>query len=113
MSELQETLKLLPGLSDITLSLIMIIVIVWLINKFLDKSQEKDIMHNEQIDKYIKIIVSDMEYLLEIINLVKEVNDRSAHISTKLDEANKKLDQIQDMQKENYGRDIKRDSDDS
>lgn len=96
MDGLTEFIKVIPALSDVTSWVLGFLVIVWLVNKFLDKQQEQTMMHNEQMDKAIKIIANYTENLTEIIALIREGNEKTATISKKLDEVNYKVDSLRD-----------------
>lgn len=89
---LSEILEGASNLSDLTIGVVAILLVVWLVGKFLDKQQEQTLLHNEQMDKTFKIIASFTETLSELVALIREGNEKTDNVSDKVDEINRKLE---------------------
>lgn len=92
---LSDVLNAAPGLSDLTIGIVAILLVVWLVGKFLDKQQEQTMLHNEQMDKTFKIIASFTETLSELVALIREGNEKTDNVSDKVDEINRKLEHFE------------------
>lgn len=97
---LSDVLNAAPGLSDLTIGIVAILLVVWLVGKFLDKQQEQTMLHNEQMDKTFKIIASFTETLSELVALIREGNEKTDNVSDKVDEINRKLEHFNEIHDE-------------
>lgn len=71
MDTLSELLRAMSGISDIAAVVLAILVIVWIVNKFLEKQQEQQLLYIEQNNKTIKTISNYTEAITRLITLME------------------------------------------
>ena len=72
MDSLSELLTAMSGISDVAAVVLAILVIVWIVNKFLEKQQEQQLLYIEQNNKTIKTISSYTEAITRLITLMED-----------------------------------------
>jgi len=106
---LSDILSSASGLSDLTISVVAILLIVWLVNKFLEKQQEQTMLHNEQMDKTFQIIANFTETLSELVALIREGNEKTDNVSDKVDEVYRKIENLSSSSKKKDDEETKSD----
>ena len=107
MDSLSELLTAMSGISDVAAVVLAILVIVWIVNKFLEKQQEQQLLYIEQNNKTIKTISSYTEAITRLITLmennlqetkkiVEEFDDFQLEVLKKIEE----LDREKNVSKE-------------
>jgi len=90
MDSLSELLGAMSGISDVAAVVLAILVIVWIVNKFLEKQQEQQLLYIEQNNKTIKTISSYTEAITRLITLMED----------NLQETKKIVEEFDDFQSE-------------
>ena len=90
MDSLSELLTAMSGISDVAAVVLAILVIVWIVNKFLEKQQEQQLLYIEQNNKTIKTISSYTEAITRLITLMEN----------NLQETKKIMEEFEDFQLE-------------
>ena len=90
MDSLSELLSAMSGISDVAAVVLAILVIVWIVNKFLEKQQEQQLLYIEQNNKTIKTISSYTEAITRLITLMED----------NLQETKKIVEEFDDFQSE-------------
>lgn len=110
MDSLSELLGAMSGISDVAAVVLAILVIVWIVNKFLEKQQEQQLLYIEQNNKTIKTISSYTEAITRLITLMEnnlqetkkigeEFGDFQSEVLKKIEE----LDKEKNVSKETEG----------
>lgn len=110
MDSLSELLGAMSGISDVAAVVLAILVIVWIVNKFLEKQQEQQLLYIEQNNKTIKTISSYTEAITRLITLMEnnlqetkkigeEFGDFQSEVLKKIEE----LDKEKNVSKETKG----------
>lgn len=71
MDTLTELLNAMSGVSDVAAVVLAIVVIVWVVNKFLEKQQEQQLLYVEQNNKTIKTIANYTEAITRLVILME------------------------------------------
>lgn len=71
MDTLTELLNAMSGVSDVAAVVLAIVVIVWVVNKFLEKQQEQQLLYVEQNNKTIKTIANYTEAITRLVVLME------------------------------------------
>lgn len=61
----------MSGVSDVAAVVLAIVVIVWVVNKFLEKQQEQQLLYVEQNNKTIKTIANYTEAITRLVVLME------------------------------------------
>lgn len=61
----------MSGVSDVAAVVLAIVVIVWVVNKFLEKQQEQQLLYVEQNNKTIKTIANYTEAITRLVILME------------------------------------------
>ena len=97
METLTELLTALSGLSDVATTTICIVVVVWIINKFLEKQQEQQLLSMEEHNKTVQAISEYTEAITRLISLIESDLDKTKEISNDLESFQDKI--LEQMQK--------------
>ena len=104
MESLTELLQALTVVSDVGAAIFAIVVIVWIINKFLEKQQEQQLLYIEQNNKTIKTISNYTEAITRLVSLIEYNLEETQRIGTEFDdfqsEVLEKIEQLDKAQKE-------------
>lgn len=104
MEGLTELLQALTVVSDVGAAIFAIVVIVWIINKFLEKQQEQQLLYIEQNNKTIKTISNYTEAITRLVSLMEYNLEETQRIGTEFDdfqsEVLEKIEQLDRAQKE-------------
>ena len=104
MESLTELLQALTVVSDVGAAIFAIVVIVWIINKFLEKQQEQQLLYIEQNNKTIKTISNYTEAITRLVSLIEYNLEETQRIGTEFDdfqsEVLEKIEQLDRAQKE-------------
>lgn len=104
MESLTELLQALTVVSDVGAAIFAIVVIVWIINKFLEKQQEQQLLYIEQNNKTIKTISNYTEAITRLVSLMEYNLEETQRIGTEFDdfqsEVLEKIEQLDKAQKE-------------
>lgn len=104
MESLTELLQALTVVSDVGAAIFAIVVIVWIINKFLEKQQEQQLLYIEQNNKTIKTISNYTEAITRLVSLMEYNLEETQRIGTEFDdfqsEVLEKIEQLDRAQKE-------------
>lgn len=71
MDTLTELLNAMSGVSDVAAVVLAIVVIVWIVNKFLEKQQEQQLLYVEQNNKTIKTIANYTDAITRLVVLME------------------------------------------
>lgn len=98
MDTLSELLSAMSGISDIAAVVLAILVIVWIVNKFLEKQQEQQLLYIEQNNKTIKTISNYTEAITRLITLMENNLQETKKIGEEFDgfqsEVLKKIEEL-------------------
>lgn len=102
MDSLSELLGAMSGISDVAAVVLAILVIVWIVNKFLEKQQEQQLLYIEQNNKTIKTISSYTEAITRLITLMENNLQETKRIGEEFDDFQSEvLKKIEELDKEN------------
>ena len=98
MDSLSELLSAMSGISDVAAVVLAILVIVWIVNKFLEKQQEQQLLYIEQNNKTIKTISNYTEAITRLVTLMENNLQETKRIGEEFDdfqsEVLKKIEQL-------------------
>ena len=101
MDSLSELLSAMSGISDVAAVVLAILVIVWIVNKFLEKQQEQQLLYIEQNNKTIKTISSYTETITRLIILMENNLQETKKIGEEFDDFQLEvLKKIEELDKE-------------
>lgn len=101
MDSLFELLSAMSGISDVPAVVLAILVIVWIVNKFLEKQQEQQLLYIEQNNKTIKTISSYTEAITRLITLMENNLQETKKIGEEFDDFQSEvLKKIEELDKE-------------
>ena len=101
MDSLSELLGAMSGISDVAAVVPAILVIVWIVNKFLEKQQEQQLLYIEQNNKTIKTISSYTEAITRLITLMENNLQETKKIGEEFDDFQSEvLKKIEELDKE-------------
>lgn len=101
MDSLSELLGAMSGISDVAAVVLAILVIVWIVNKFLEKQQEQQLLYIEQNNKTIKTISSYTEAITRLITLMENNLQETKKIGEEFDDFQSEvLKKIEELDKE-------------
>ena len=101
MDSLSELLSAMSGISDVAAVVLAILVIVWIVNKFLEKQQEQKLLYIEQNNKTIKTISSYTEAITRLITLMENNLQETKKIGEEFDDFQLEvLQKIEELDKE-------------
>lgn len=101
MDSLSELLGAMSGISDVAAVVLAILVIVWIVNKFLEKQQEQQLLYIEQNNKTIKTISSYTEAITRLITLMENNLQETRKIGEEFDDFQSEvLKKIEELDKE-------------
>lgn len=101
MDSLSELLGAMSGISDVAAVVLAILVIVWIVNKFLEKQQEQQLLYIEQNNKTIKTISSYTEAITRLITLMENNLQETKKIGEEFgDFQSEVLKKIEELDKE-------------
>ena len=101
MDSLSELLSAMSGISDVAAVVLAILVIVWIVNKFLEKQQEQQLLYIEQNNKIIKTISSYTEAITRLITLMENNLQETKKIGEEFDDFQLEvLQKIEELDKE-------------
>ena len=92
MDSLSELLSAMSGISDVAAVVLAILVIVWIVNKFLEKQQEQQLLYIEQNNKTIKTISSYTEAITRLITLMESNLQETKKIGEEFEEWDRSAD---------------------
>lgn len=102
MDSLSELLSAMSGISDVAAVVLAILVIVWIVNKFLEKQQEQQLLYIEQNNKTIKTISNYTEAITRLITLMENNLQETKKIGEEFDDFQSEvLKKIEELDKEN------------
>lgn len=101
MDSLSELLRAMSGITDVAAVVLAILVIVWIVNKFLEKQQEQQLLYIEQNNKTIKTISSYTEAITRLITLMENNLQETKKIGEEFDDFQSEvLKKIEELDKE-------------
>ena len=101
MDSLSELLSAMSGISDIAAVVLAILVIVWIVNKFLEKQQEQQLLYIEQNNKTIKTISNYTEAITRLVTLMENNLQETKKIGEEFDDFQSEvLQKIEELDKE-------------
>lgn len=101
MDSLSELLRAMSGISDVAAVVLAILVIVWIVNKFLEKQQEQQLLYIEQNNKTIKTISSYTEAITRLIALMESNLQETKKIGEEFDDFQSEvLKEVEELDKE-------------
>ena len=101
MDSLSELLSTMSGISDIAAVVLAILVIVWIVNKFLEKQQEQQLLYIEQNNKTIKTISNYTEAITRLVTLMENNLQETKKIGEEFDDFQSEvLQKIEELDKE-------------
>lgn len=101
MDSLSELLGAMSSISDVAAVVLAILVIVWIVNKFLEKQQEQQLLYIEQNNKTIKTISSYTEAITRLITLMENNLQETKKIGEEFDDFQSEvLKKIEELDKE-------------
>ena len=101
MDSLSELLGAMSGISDVAAVVLAILVIVWIVNKFLEKQQEQQLLYIEQNNKTIKTISNYTEAITRLITLRENNLQETKRIGEEFDDFQSEvLKKIEELDKE-------------
>ena len=101
MDSLSELLGAMSGISDVAAVVLAILVIVWIVNKFLEKQQEQQLLYIEQNNKTIKTISNYTEAITRLITLMENNLQETKRIGEEFDDFQSEvLKKIEELDKE-------------
>ncbi|MER2227258.1 MAG: hypothetical protein ABS916_09415 [Carnobacterium sp.] len=86
MDSLSELLSAMSGISDVAAVVLAILVIVWIVNKFLEKQQEQQLLYIEQNNKTIKTISNYTEAITRLVTLMENNLQETKKIGEEFDD---------------------------
>lgn len=96
MDTLTELLTAMSGVSDVAAVVLAIVVVVWVVNKFLEKQQEQQLLFVEQNNKTIKTISNYTEAITKLIVLMENNLDKTEKIENSQSSIIKKIEELDD-----------------
>lgn len=101
MDSLSELLSTMSGISDVAAVVLAILVIVWIVNKFLEKQQEQQLLYIEQNNKTIKTISNYTEAITRLVTLMENNLQETKKIGEEFDDFQSEvLKKIEELDKE-------------
>lgn len=101
MDSLSELLSAMSGISDVAAVVLAILVIVWIVNKFLEKQQEQQLLYIEQNNKTIKTISNYTEAITRLVTLMENNLQETKKIGEEFDDFQSEvLQKIEELDKE-------------
>lgn len=101
MDSLSELLSAMSGISDVAAVVLAILVIVWIVNKFLEKQQEQQLLYIEQNNKTIKTISNYTEAITRLVTLMENNLQETKKIGEGFDDFQSEvLKKIEELDKE-------------
>ena len=101
MDSLSELLSAMSGISDVAAVVLAILVIVWIVNKFLEKQQEQQLLYIEQNNKTIKTISNYTEAITHLVTLMENNLQETKKIGEEFDDFQSEvLKKIEELDKE-------------
>lgn len=101
MDSLSELLSAMSGISDVAAVVLAILVIVWIVNKFLEKQQEQQLLYIEQNNKTIKTISNYTEAITRLVTLMENNLQETKRIGEEFDDFQSEvLKKIEELDKE-------------
>ena len=101
MDSLSELLSAMSGISDVAAVVLAILVIVWIVNKFLEKQQEQQLLYIEQNNKTIKTISNYTEAITRVVTLMENNLQETKKIGEEFDDFQSEvLKKIEELDKE-------------
>lgn len=101
MDSLSELLSAMSGISDVAAVVLAILVIVWIVNKFLEKQQEQQLLYIEQNNKTIKTISNYTEAITRLVTLMENNLQETKRIGEEFDDFQSEvLKKIEKLDKE-------------
>lgn len=101
MDSLSELLSAMSGISDVAAVVLAILVIVWIVNKFLEKQQEQQLLYIEQNNKTIKTISNYTEAITRLVTLMENNLQETKRIGEEFDDFQSEvLKKIEELDKD-------------
>lgn len=101
MESLTELLNSLSVIADVGSVIFAIVVIVWIVNKFLDKQQEQQLLYMEQNNKTIKTISNYTEAITRLVSLMEHNLQETKRLGEELEDFQSEvLQKIEQLDKE-------------
>ena len=101
MESLTELLNSLSVIADVGSVIFAIVVIVWIVNKFLDKQQEQQLLYMEQNNKRIKTISNYTEAITRLVSLMEHNLQETKRLGEELEDFQSEvLQKIEQLDKE-------------
>lgn len=101
MESLAELLNSLSVIADVGSVIFAIVVIVWVVNKFLDKQQEQQLLYMEQNNKTIKTISNYTEAITRLVSLMEHNLQETKRLGEELEDFQSEvLQKIEQLDKE-------------
>ncbi len=80
------------NITEIGLPIIFTVLVAWMSSRNSDKSQDQQMLHNEQINKLLQTISTFQDRLLTLSSEINENNEKAGAISHKLDGLNHQIE---------------------
>ena len=88
-------------IADVGSVIFAIVVIVWIVNKFLDKQQEQQLLYMEQNNKTIKTISNYTEAITRLVSLMEHNLQETKRLGEELEDFQSEvLQKIEQLDKE-------------
>lgn len=101
MESLTELLNSMSVIADVGSVIFAIVVIVWIVNKFLDKQQEQQLLYMEQNNKTIKTISNYTEAITRLVSLMEHNLQETKRLGEELEDFQSEvLQKIEQLDKE-------------
>ena len=96
-----DLIEIIPVLSDVASVPLVVISLVWLVNKVFDRLQEAAMINNDQINKLIGVMSEDNARVAELVAISQEQTRKMVEMSTSMTDVRLKVDALLEQQQRN------------
>ena len=96
-----DLIEIIPVLSDVASVPLIVISLVWLVNKVFDRLQEAAMINNDQINKLIGVMSEDNARVAELVAISQEQTKKMVEMSTSMTDVRLKVDALLEQQQRN------------
>ena len=96
-----DLIEIIPVLSDVASVPLVVISLVWLVNKVFDRLQEAAMINNDQINKLIGVMSEDNARVAELVAISQEQTKKMVEMSTSMTDVRLKVDALLEQQQRN------------
>lgn len=98
--DIEQLIQIIPALSDVASLPLVVVSIIWLVSRFLDKQQEATMINNEQINKLIGVMSEQTTRTAELVAAVQEQSIKMGEVSSGVSDIRFKVETL--LEKEDW-----------